>query len=55
LEDGTDLLELAKLPVPAELADEEGGGEQGGEQGSEEGSEDSKEDVPLAQRKVARL
>jgi len=29
-EDGKDFLDLAKLPVPAELSEEEGGGEQGG-------------------------
>ena len=57
-EDDTDFLDLAKFPV-GELSEEEGGGEQGGaegnENGSEEGSEDSEEDVPLAQRKVARV
>ena len=50
--------------VPDELSsDEEGGGEKGSEQGSEQGSEkggeqeseDSEEDVPLAQRKIARV
>ena len=47
----SDFLDLDTFPVPAELSDEEGGGEQGGE----EGSEDSKENVPLAQKKVARV
>ena len=49
-EDGTDFLDLAKFPVPTELSEEEGSGEQGGEggeEGSEEGIEDSEEDVPL--------
>ncbi len=44
-------------------SDEEGGGEQGGKDGSEDGSEDdgeeenddSEEDVPLAERKLARV
>ena len=40
-------------------SEEEGGGEEGGEErseeGGEEGSEDSEEDVPLAQRKLARV
>ena len=57
-------LNLANLPVPDELSsDESGGGEEGSEQGSEEGSEkggeqeseDSEEDIPLAQRKIARV
>jgi len=55
-EDGTDFLNLDKFPVPDELpSEEEGGGEEGGEEGSEEGGEDSEKDVPLAQRKVARV
>jgi len=55
-EDGTDFLDLANFPVPDEpSSEEEGGGEEGGEEGSEERSEDSEEDVPLAQRKVARV
>jgi len=45
-----------QFPVPDELtSEEEGGGEEGGEEGSKEGGEDSEEDVPLAQRKVARV
>ena len=58
-EDVTDFFDLAKFPIPEELSEEEGGGDQvvekGSEEGSEEGSEDSEEDVPLAQRKVARV
>ena len=58
--DGTDFLALAKYPVPNEpSSEEEGGGEEGGgewsEEGGEEGSEDSQEQVPLAERKVARV
>ena len=58
-EDVTNFLDLAKFPVPEELSEEEGGGDkgvdEGSEEGSKEGSEDSEEDVPLAQRKVARI
>ena len=59
-EDHSEFLNLANFPVPDELwSDEEGGGEKGSEQGSEKGgeqeSEDSEEDVPLAQRKIARV
>ena len=63
-EDHSEFLNLADFLVPDEFSsDEEGGGEEGSEQGSEEGSEkggeqeseDSEEDVPLAQRKIARV
>ena len=63
-EDHSEFPNLANFPVPDELSsDEEGGGGKGSEQGSEEGSEkggeqeseDSEEDLPLAQRKIARV
>ena len=55
-EDATDFLVLANFAVPDEpSSEEEGGGEEGGGEWSEEWSEDSQEDVPLAQRKVARV
>ena len=44
-EDGTDILNFDKFPVPDELpSEEEGGGEEGGEEGSEEGGEEMSED-----------
>ena len=60
LRDGKDFMDLATFLVIDELSsEEEDGGELGGEEGNEEGvgegSEDLEKDVPLAQRKVARV
>ena len=41
-----------QVPLPRQLSSEEEGS---GQEGSEEGNEDPEEDVPLAQRKVARI
>ena len=37
-EEGTDFLDLTKFPVPAELSEEEGGGEQGVRRGARRGA-----------------